>query len=144
MTKKKSASTKSNKKLKSRTGLVAGEDKDAVITRTGNKRRVIRTQTKSGQPTDQNAKIDGDVNDPIVEALLRPKRIYRKSGSEELKDVNRKPTDEVNKLTKKLTPRVSDDHVKLFNKCVERSESGRKALERAVELLADELGLEKL
>lgn len=67
------------------------------------------------------------------------KRIYRRPA--DLFDPNSKPTDEVNKLTSKLTPRVSRAHVGLFNACADAFPNKRAALERAVELLAQETGV---
>lgn len=69
----------------------------------------------------------------------REKRIYRRKA--DLFDPSSKPTDEVNKLTSKLTPRVSRAHVGLFNACADEFPNKRAALERAVELLALETGV---
>jgi len=67
------------------------------------------------------------------------KRIYRRAP--DLFDPKAKPTDEVNKLTSKLTPRVSRAHIGLFNACADEFPNKRAALERAVELLAQETGV---
>lgn len=69
----------------------------------------------------------------------RDKRIYRRKA--DLFDPSAKPTDEVNKLSSKLTPRVSRAHVDLFNSCASEFPNKRAALERAVELLALETGV---
>lgn len=69
----------------------------------------------------------------------REKRIYRRK--DDLFDPSAKPTDEVNKLTSKLTPRVSRTHVDVFNVCADEFPNKRAALERAVELLAQETGV---
>lgn len=67
------------------------------------------------------------------------KRIYRRP--EDLFDPSASPQDEVNKITSKLTPRVSREHAKLFNECSDHFKNKRAALERAVELLAAETGM---
>ena len=77
--------------------------------------------------------------DPEGDMREDGKRIYRRK--EELFDPNSKPKDEINQLTSKLTPRVSRAHVGLFNACADEFPNKRAALERAVELLAQETGV---
>lgn len=62
------------------------------------------------------------------------KRIYRPE--EVLLRPELGPKHEQNMPTAKLTPRVSRDHVEIFNTCAENFSSKREALERAIELLA--------
>lgn len=66
------------------------------------------------------------------------KRIYRKS-KDQLADPARGPRASVNRLTKQLSPRVSEEHRDLFNECSEAFPSKRDALEHAIQLLAMEL-----
>jgi hypothetical protein len=85
----------------------------------------------------------------IIDKLLRKnkfevtednpeKRIYRKS-KDQLADPESGPRASVNRLTKQLSPRVSEEHRDLFNECSEAFPNKREALERAIQLLAMEL-----
>lgn len=65
------------------------------------------------------------------------KRIYRPE--EVLRRPELGPKHEQNMPTAKLTPRVSRDHVEMFNASAERFSSKREALERAIELLVLEI-----
>lgn len=66
------------------------------------------------------------------------KRAYRMK-RDQLPDPKSSPVASVNRLTKQLSPRVSEDHRDLFNKCSEAFPSKREALEHAIQLLAMEL-----
>nr|WP_319514364.1 hypothetical protein [uncultured Cohaesibacter sp.] len=68
------------------------------------------------------------------------KRIYRKR--DELPDPDVDARASVNRLAKQLSPRVYQEHVDLFNECAKGFPSKRHALERAIELLAIDMGVE--
>lgn len=68
------------------------------------------------------------------------KRIYRNT-KDQLKDASKGPRASSNRLTKQLSPRIYDEHRDLFNKCAVKFPSKREALERAIELLADDLDI---
>lgn len=76
----------------------------------------------------------------IEEQLPDRKRRYLKR--KDWDDPTKSPRAEVNQSAKKLTPRVSEEHVELFAKAAECFPNKRDALERAVELLAAEAGIE--
>lgn len=123
--------------------------RDGIVTHERQSDRITTTFEKTGQnrPTTDNIK-ELDVDDPladeeIVRALVfenKPKRAYRRPN--ERPDPSQASNAEVNLLTKKIGSRVSIDHLELFNRCAEKAESGRQALEKAIELLADELGID--
>lgn len=70
----------------------------------------------------------------------RTKRIYRRKS--DLPNPDLSPQSEDNLSSSKLTPRVSREHVELFNACAKQFSNKREALERAVELLAQESGVQ--
>ena len=98
-------------------------------------------KTKNKQGAKRTIKAES-TDDFAIKALVedKPKQIYRRR--EDWTDPKKSHRSEVNLLTKKLGPRVSEAHLSLFNKCADESESGRAALERAIELLAKDLGIE--
>lgn len=98
--------------------------------------------TKRGQRLGEAASIDR-INEAIAKGLAdadaglvvpKAKRIYRRA--EDLADPSAAPNAEVNLPTVKLTPRVSRTHAELFERLAAAHPSKRKALERAIELLA--------
>ena len=68
------------------------------------------------------------------------KRIYRRN--EDLFDDTADPKAEVNRLTVRLSTRVSRAHKDVFNAAASRFPNKRAALERAIELLNEDLGLD--
>lgn len=110
-------------------------DGDCTVVESRNDRVYRLRVTKNGRKHDKAATID-EINKAIANGLALPggKRVYR--SQEDLDDPNAEPKAEVNLLTKKLTPRVSREHVDLFDKCANGFQNKRQALERAIELLA--------
>ncbi|MBL4829522.1 MAG: hypothetical protein JKY55_06515 [Aliivibrio sp.] len=100
---------------------------------------------KVGQPKDKPLtlkSIEKILNKQnLIVAEKKPgKRIYRKNIGP-LSDPDKGPTASINRLAKQLSPRVYEEHRLLFNKCAEKFPNKREALERAIELLAQELDL---
>lgn len=118
------------------------EEGDASVVETEGK--VIRRihPTKIGQRRGKND-IIGELNKFLRENDFvedKTKRIYRRK--KDLFDPGADPKAEVNLLTSKLTPRVSRQHVAIFNACADHFDNKREALERAIELLAQETGVQ--
>lgn len=76
-----------------------------------------------------------------LESDNKGKRIYRKR--QELPEPELDPKASANRLARQLSPRLYPEHIELFNECARSFPNKREALERAIELLADELGLHK-
>lgn len=68
----------------------------------------------------------------------RPRRYLKRK---DWADPDRRPDAEINKSTKKLSPRVSEDHLRAFNDACEHFPDKRAALEEAVRLLAESVGV---
>lgn len=121
------------------------EDGECSVTEKRGEKIYKLSITKVGKKHGKAATID-EINQAIADGLSveGAKRVYRKEA--DLIDPTKDPMAEVNMLTSKLTPRVSRPHVELFNACADRFDgrgAKRLALERAIELLAEDLGLSK-
>lgn len=92
----------------------------------------------SGQNIDPELTIDE--LDKLLEKR-KLKRVYRTDKSA-LTDPKQGPKQEVNRLTQKVSTRVSAEHVKLFNACAEKFPSKRSALEKAIEDFAHSNGID--
>lgn len=79
--------------------------------------------------------------DRFIEKLYKPKRERRYLKRDEWADPSKGPDAEINKSTKKITPRVSADHLRAFEEAAASFPDKRSALERALELLAKETGV---
>ncbi|MEP5730210.1 MAG: hypothetical protein ABJL67_12675 [Sulfitobacter sp.] len=69
----------------------------------------------------------------------KEKRIYRQN-PEDLNDPESDPKSEANRLTVRLSTRVSRAYESAFNSAASKYPSKRAALERAIELLVNDLG----
>lgn len=76
-----------------------------------------------------------------LESDKKGKRIYRKR--QELPEPELDPKASANRLARQLSPRLYPEHIELFNECARSFPNKREALERAIELLAAELNLDK-
>jgi hypothetical protein len=119
-----------------------------------NKEQIKSQKTKSVQvDTDKVGQNDsGPLNLSEVEEITRKhglslesdkegKRIYRRR--KELPEPGLDPKASANRLARQLPPRVYQEHFELFNECARSFPSKREALQRAIELLAAELNLDK-
>lgn len=79
--------------------------------------------------------------DRFIEKLYKPKRERRYTKREDWNDPTKERYSEVNISTKKLTPRVSQDHVRAFEEAAATFPDKRAALEHAIELLAKSSGV---
>jgi hypothetical protein len=81
--------------------------------------------------------------DRFIEKLYKPKRERRYLKREDWADPDQAFNAEINQSAKKLTPRVSPDHLRAFEEAAAKFPDKRAALERALELLATETGVKK-
>lgn len=103
--------------------------------------RAIRT-TKIGQKNNKDGIIK-ELNDELQNrgfVVEGTKRIYRRA--DDMDDPNAGSQAAVNRLTKPLGTRVSRGHVEAFNAVSSKFKSKREALEHAIQLLAEETGVE--
>jgi len=127
-------------------GLRAGLSENAEVTEeigTDGKARI--SHGKVGQKQPVNASLTSF--NEFDEKEIVTKRIYRKSGTDELPFPELDPASEKNRTTARVVARVSEDSAEIFERAAVvlggTSRGGkRKAMERAMELLADDLGID--
>ncbi|MEO1192917.1 MAG: hypothetical protein AAFY02_14245 [Pseudomonadota bacterium] len=98
--------------------------------------------TKVGLKRGKSVNIE-NINQYLIENDFEfdvAKRIYRRR--QDLPNPDKGPKHSSNRMTRVVGTRISPEHMELFNRCAEKFDNKREALEHAIDLLAAEQGID--